>query len=124
MMPGETEMSVTVNVSFELEEADCGLPRALVARAVGKRPGPSPAGPFDRSAHRAAPEQIHDREQNDRAEQRDQQRAKREAAREDGRHAKQWRQNKPCQKRADRSEERRVWKECVSTCRSRSSPYH
>src|SRR3546814_6371682 len=81
MMPGETEMSVTVNVSFELEEADCGLPRALVARAVGKRPGPSPAGPFDRSAHRAAPEQIHDREQNDRAEQRDQQRAKREAAR-------------------------------------------
>src|SRR3546814_4013075 len=44
---------------------------------------------------------MHDREQNDRAEQRDQQRAKREAAREDGRHAKQWRQNKPCQKRAD-----------------------
>src|SRR3546814_12070870 len=101
MMPGETEMSVTVNVSFELEEADCGLPRALVARAVGKRPGPSPAGPFDRSAHRAAPEQIHDREQNDRAEQRDQERAKREAAREDGRHAKQWRQNKSCQKRAE-----------------------
>src|SRR3546814_11673472 len=101
MMPGETEMSVTVNVSFELEEADCGLPRALVARAVGKRPGPSPAGPFDRSAHRAAPEQIHDREQNDRAEQRDQQRAKREAARAAGRHAKQWRQSTPCQKRAD-----------------------
>src|SRR3546814_12933618 len=24
----------------------------------------------------------------------------------------------------DRSEERRVWKECVSTCRSRWSPYH
>src|SRR3546814_13616329 len=23
-----------------------------------------------------------------------------------------------------RSEERRVWKECVSTCRSRGSPYH
>src|SRR3546814_11018721 len=26
--------------------------------------------------------------------------------------------------RADRSEERRVGKECVSTCRSRWSPYH
>src|SRR3546814_20233788 len=26
--------------------------------------------------------------------------------------------------RADRSEERRVGKECVSTCRSRRSPYH
>src|SRR3546814_15596589 len=24
----------------------------------------------------------------------------------------------------ERSEERRVWKECVSTCRSRGSPYH
>src|SRR3546814_11561145 len=28
------------------------------------------------------------------------------------------------QRRADRSEERRVGKECVSTCRSRWSPYH
>src|SRR3546814_3699210 len=28
------------------------------------------------------------------------------------------------QQRADRSEERRVGKECVSTCRSRWSPYH
>src|SRR3546814_10386078 len=27
-------------------------------------------------------------------------------------------------KRAERSEERRVGKECVSTCRSRWSPYH
>src|SRR3546814_12340855 len=27
-------------------------------------------------------------------------------------------------RRADRSEERRVGKECVSTCRSRWSPYH
>src|SRR3546814_14179750 len=27
-------------------------------------------------------------------------------------------------KRYDRSEERRVGKECVSTCRSRCSPYH
>src|SRR3546814_13633121 len=27
-------------------------------------------------------------------------------------------------KHAARSEERRVWKECVSTCRSRWSPYH
>src|SRR3546814_20093446 len=25
---------------------------------------------------------------------------------------------------ARRSEERRVWKECVSTCRSRCAPYH
>src|SRR3546814_21130274 len=101
MMPGETEMSVTVNVSFELEEADCGLPRALVARAVGKRPGPSPPGPFPRSAPRAAPEQIHDREQNDRADQPDQPGAKREAAREDGRPAKQWRQKQHSQNRAD-----------------------
>src|SRR3546814_5179437 len=28
------------------------------------------------------------------------------------------------QKRVDRSEERRVGKECVSTCRSRWAPYH
>src|SRR3546814_2904819 len=28
------------------------------------------------------------------------------------------------EKRASRSEERRVGKECVSTCRSRRSPYH
>src|SRR3546814_16503472 len=28
------------------------------------------------------------------------------------------------QKKVDRSEERRVGKECVSTCRSRWSPYH
>src|SRR3546814_14839391 len=28
------------------------------------------------------------------------------------------------QTRLDRSEERRVGKECVSTCRSRGSPYH
>src|SRR3546814_11708951 len=31
--------------------------------------------------------------------------------------------NRPC-KRASRSEERRVGNECVSTCRSRWSPYH
>src|SRR3546814_7618156 len=29
-----------------------------------------------------------------------------------------------CDQRAGRSEERRVGKECVSTCRSRWSPYH
>src|SRR3546814_8899227 len=29
-----------------------------------------------------------------------------------------------CTELADRSEERRVGKECVSTCRSRWSPYH
>src|SRR3546814_18237992 len=29
-----------------------------------------------------------------------------------------------CQKEKERSEERRVGKECVSTCRSRWSPYH
>src|SRR3546814_14046539 len=29
-----------------------------------------------------------------------------------------------CQARPSRSEERRVGKECVSTCRSRWSPYH
>src|SRR3546814_11886832 len=30
----------------------------------------------------------------------------------------------PLQHRGDRSEERRVGKECVSTCRSRWAPYH
>src|SRR3546814_17136269 len=30
----------------------------------------------------------------------------------------------PCEQVAERSEERRVGKECVSTCRSRWSPYH
>src|SRR3546814_14503189 len=30
----------------------------------------------------------------------------------------------PCRARESRSEERRVGKECVSTCRSRWSPYH
>src|SRR3546814_8345485 len=30
----------------------------------------------------------------------------------------------PCRMRHGRSEERRVGKECVSTCRSRRSPYH
>src|SRR3546814_4833413 len=29
-----------------------------------------------------------------------------------------------CEERSDRSEERRVGQECVSTCRSRWSPYH
>src|SRR3546814_7140958 len=29
-----------------------------------------------------------------------------------------------CKRRKNRSEERRVGKECVSTCRSRWSPYH
>src|SRR3546814_12351473 len=29
-----------------------------------------------------------------------------------------------CERLVDRSEERRVGKECVSTCRSRWSPYH
>src|SRR3546814_1110107 len=32
--------------------------------------------------------------------------------------------HRPCIGRAMRSEERRVGKECVSTCRSRWSPYH
>src|SRR3546814_3364062 len=31
---------------------------------------------------------------------------------------------RPAQERGGRSEERRVGKECVSTCRSRWSPYH
>src|SRR3546814_12136596 len=31
---------------------------------------------------------------------------------------------KPCSHRSSRSEERRVGKACVSTCRSRWSPYH
>src|SRR3546814_15618484 len=31
---------------------------------------------------------------------------------------------RPHRRRKDRSEERRVGKECVSTCRSRWSPYH
>src|SRR3546814_3714582 len=31
---------------------------------------------------------------------------------------------RPARRRAGRSEERRVGKECVSTCRSRWSPYH
>src|SRR3546814_8237212 len=34
------------------------------------------------------------------------------------------RQIVPCQRPCQRSEERRVGKECVSTCRSRWSPYH
>src|SRR3546814_13112895 len=32
--------------------------------------------------------------------------------------------NSPAMRKAERSEERRVGKECVSTCRSRWSPYH
>src|SRR3546814_13429148 len=31
---------------------------------------------------------------------------------------------RPCSRKPSRSEERRVGKECVSTCRSRWSPYH
>src|SRR3546814_5608137 len=33
-------------------------------------------------------------------------------------------QSNRCLRTSDRSEERRVGKECVSTCRSRWSPYH
>src|SRR3546814_17398814 len=35
-----------------------------------------------------------------------------------------WRTGPPPARRPCRSEERRVGKECVSTCRSRRSPYH
>src|SRR3546814_4074536 len=35
-----------------------------------------------------------------------------------------WRLPTPCSAASMRSEERRVGKECVSTCRSRWSPYH
>src|SRR3546814_4722635 len=34
------------------------------------------------------------------------------------------RENNEVAHQARRSEERRVWKECVSTCRSRGSPYY
>src|SRR3546814_9293823 len=44
----------------------------------------------------------------------------------EGRRAEPWRCGRPRQRPAarQRSEERRVGKECVSTCRSRWSPYH
>src|SRR3546814_6678101 len=35
-----------------------------------------------------------------------------------------WRTGSPCPTHRSRSEERSVGKECVSTCRSRRSPYH
>src|SRR3546814_7656218 len=39
-------------------------------------------------------------------------------------HPRQHASMRPRRNAADRSEERRVGKECVSTCRSRWSPYH
>src|SRR3546814_19720531 len=38
--------------------------------------------------------------------------------------AKDWACDPACMQVGERSEERRVGKECVSTCRSRWSPYH
>src|SRR3546814_6659156 len=41
-----------------------------------------------------------------------------------GLHSKDWTREQVIKYMLDRSEERRVGKECVSTCRSRWSPYH